>query len=120
MSKMDHPQAYHHKFVDGASPWSQNLIVVAWAIYSPDLTPFHHNGLCIETTTNNQDEYDVIIGLLDYASHLSINHLHVYHYSQLVVSQLNKAFKVHDPLLFLKYLHAKKLDRHFDWHVSHS
>ena len=61
------------------------------------------------STTNNQVEYEVIIGLLFDAHHLGIYHLHVFLDSQLVVSQLNKTFQDRDARLFRKYLHAQRL-----------
>jgi len=114
---MDHSPPYHHGIADGASPWSQNLIVIAWVIYSPHLTLFHQNGLCIGSTTNNQVEYDVIIGLFINSSHLGINYLHVFLNSLLVVYKLNIDFNVCDPFLFRKHLHAQRLSRGFD-HIT--
>ena len=49
---------------DGASRFSRNLASLAWAIFTPLHTLVHSNGMCIGSATNNQDEYDVMIGLL--------------------------------------------------------
>jgi len=68
----------------------------------------------MKSVTNNQEEYDTVIGLLDDSHHLGIHHLHVFLDSQLVVSQLNKTFQVRDTCLFQKYLHEQRLAKHFN------
>jgi len=39
-----------------------NLASAAWAIYSPSHTLLHHSGVCVGAATNNQAEYDAVIG----------------------------------------------------------
>jgi ribonuclease HI len=111
---MHHPSSYHIGYADGASRWTQNLASAAWALYTPSHVLLHSSGICLGSTTNNQDEYDVVIGLLAEASHRHIRHLSVLLDSQLVVLQLNNVYHVHDPCLFRKYLQVRLLSRNFD------
>ena len=94
-------------FDDGASKWSPNLALAAWVIYSPSYELIHIDGICMGTTTNNQDEYDGVNGLLAVALQIGIHHLDVFLDSQLLVSQLNNYYRVHDRCLFRKYLCTK-------------
>ena len=73
------------------------------------------NDVCIGSTTNNQVEYDVVIGLMCEALHQGIRHMHVYLDSQLVVSQLNQTFESKYANLFRKYLCARRLSKQFDY-----
>ena len=102
-------------FADGASRWSQILAAAAWVIYHPDRSPLYTNGVCIGLATNNQVEYDVVIGLMSDTLHQGIRHMHVYLDSQLVVSQLNQTFETRDTHLFRKILCAKRLSIQFDY-----
>ena len=111
---MDHQLEPYFGFADGASRWSQNLAAVTWVIYHPDRSPLCSNGVCIGSVTNNQAEYDAVIGLMCEALHQGICNMHVYLDSQLVVSQLNLTFETRDTHLFRKYLRAKRLSKQFD------
>ena len=106
---MPPPTAYHIGYADGASRWTQNLTSAAWALYSPSHDLLHTNDICLGSTTNNQEEYTAVIGLLIEANHHHICHLSILLDSQLVVLQLNKVYCVHDPCLFRKYLHIRLL-----------
>ena len=94
-------------FADGVSRWSPNLASATWAIYSPFHELIHIDGICVGSATNNQAEYDGVNGLLDIALQLGIFHLDVFLDSQLLVSQLNNYYRVHDPCLFRKFLCTK-------------
>jgi ribonuclease HI len=109
------PPAYHIGYTDGASRWTQNLTSAAWALYSPSHELLHSSGICLGSTTNNQAEYTVVIGLLTDANHHRIRHLSILLDSQLVVLQLNNVYRVRDPCLFRKYLQVRLLSRHFDF-----
>ena len=98
---------------DGASLFSRNLALAAWAIFNPLHTLVLSNGLCIVSTTNNQAEYDAVIGLLFDALAHRILHLHVHLYSLLLVMQLNGVYHVHNQVLFRKYLRVKLLVHEF-------
>jgi ribonuclease HI len=140
---MPPPSAYHIGYTDGTSCWTQNLTSAAWALYFPSHELLHSSGICLGSTTNNQAEYTVIIGLLVDANHHRIRHLSILLDSQLVILQLNNVYRVHDTCLFRKYLKVRLLSRHFyfitfthiprqfnqitdnmanivlDWHISH-
>ena len=119
---IDHQLEPYFGFDDGASRWYQNLAATAWVIYYPDRSPLCSNDMCIGSTTNNQAEYDAVIGLMCEALHHGIRHMHVYLDSQLVVLQLNQTFETRDANLFRKKLCARRLIRQFDYitlsHVS--
>jgi ribonuclease HI len=103
------PSAYHIGYIDDASCWTQNLASTTWALYSPSHELLHSSGICLGSTTNNQDEYTTVIGLLVDARHHCIRHLSVFLDSQLVVLQLNNVYHVRDPCLFRKYLQVRIL-----------
>jgi ribonuclease HI len=111
---MPPPSVYHISYVDRASKWTQNLTLVAWAVYTPSHELLHSSGVCFGSTTNNQEEYTAFIGLLTEASHFHIRHLNVLLDSYLFVLQLNNVYRVHDPCLFRKYLQVILLSQHFD------
>jgi ribonuclease HI len=109
------PPAYHIGYVDDTSRWTQNLAMAAWALYTPSHEMLYSRDICLGSTTNNQDEYTAIIGLLVDAQHHHIRHLSVFLHSQLVVLQINNVYHVRDPFLFRKYLQVRLLSRHFDF-----
>ena len=101
-------------FVDGASRWSLNLASAVWVIDSLSHELIHIDGMCVSISTNNQVEYDSVVGLLTAALHLGICHLDVFLDSQLLVSQLNNCYRVRDPCLFRKL----RCIRHFLIHFK--
>ena len=46
---------------------------------------------------------------------LGISHLRVYRDAQLVVSQLNRVYQIHDPTLHQRFLRVCLLERNFDY-----
>ena len=46
---------------------------------------------------------------------LGISHIRVYLDTQLVVLQLNKIYRVHDPTLHRRFLRVRLLERNFDY-----
>jgi ribonuclease HI len=108
------PPSYHIGYIDGASHWTQNLTSAAWALYTPSHEMLHSSGICLGPATNNQDEYTVVIGLLEDTQHHHIHHLSVFLDSQLVVLQLNNVYPVHDLCLFRKNLQVRLLSQQFD------
>jgi ribonuclease HI len=79
------PLAYHIGYADDTSRWTQNLASAAWALYTPSHEMLHSRGICLGPTTNNQDEYTAVIGLLVNAQRHHISDLSVFLNSQLVV-----------------------------------
>ena len=108
------PPTYHIGYADGISRWTQNLASATWALYTRSHEMLHSSSICLGSTTNNQAEYTVIIGLLADAQHHHIRHLSVLLNSQLVVLQLNNVYPIRDPCLFRKYFQVRLLSQHFD------
>ena len=84
--QMEQTSDWYMGFIDGASRWYPNLILVAWVIYSPLHELVHIDGICMGTATKNQAEYDGVNGLLATALQLGIHHLNVFLDSQLLIS----------------------------------
>ena len=102
-------------FTDGASRHTCNLDSVAWVIYSPLGQLVASRGTCLGPATNNVAEYRAVIELLwDALSH-GITQLEVWLDSQLVVSQLNQAYQVWNPILVRQFLQVRLLERNFDF-----
>ena len=112
---MDPTLCHYIGFADGESRWSPNLASAAWVIYSPSHELIHIDEMCVGIATNNQAKYDGVIGFLVSFLHLGIHHLDVFLDSQLLVSQLNNCYWVHNPCLFRKFLCTRHLVRHFEY-----
>jgi ribonuclease HI len=108
------PLAYHIGYANGASRWTQNLALAAWALYTPSHEMLHSSDICLGSTTNHQAKYIAVIGLLTNAQYHRIRHLNIFLNSQLIILQLNNVYRVRDPCLFHKYLQVRILSRHFD------
>ena len=72
-------------------------------------------GICLGDTTNNVAEYSAVIELLRDALSLGISHLWFYLDAQMVVSQLNRVYQVHDPTLHRRFLRVHLLERNFNY-----
>jgi ribonuclease HI len=70
-------------------------------------------GISLGDTTNNVIKYSIVIGLLCDALSLGISHLWVYLDAQLVLSQLNGVYRVHDPTLHRRLLRVCLLEQRF-------
>jgi ribonuclease HI len=77
----------------------RRLASTTWVIFTPQGQLLSFGGICLGDTTNNVAEYSVIIELLRDTLSLGISRLQVYLDAQLVVSQLNRIYRVHDPTL---------------------
>jgi ribonuclease HI len=86
-------------YADGASRHTRRLASAAWVIFTPQGRLLSSGGICLGDTTNNVVEYSVVIEFLRDALSLAISHLWVYLDAQLVMSQLNRVYRVHDPTL---------------------
>jgi ribonuclease HI len=86
-------------YADGASWHTWRLASATWVIFTPQGQLLSSGGICLGDTTNNVVEYSAVIELLRDALSLGISHLRVYLDAQLVVSQLNRVYRVHDPTL---------------------
>lgn len=141
--QMDPSSTPYIGFSNIASRFTKNLALATWAIFTPLEFIIHSNGLFIGSTTNNEVEYDVVMGLLVYSLDHHILHLHVCLDSLLLVMQLNGVYHVHNLVLFRKYLwvnifmhefesitfnHVPRAQNHYEdtianniltWHLSH-
>ena len=86
-------------YADGASRHTRRLASTAWVIFTPQGQLLSSRGICLGDTTNNVTEYSAVIELLRDTLSLGISHLWVYLDAQLVVSQLNRVYRIHDPTL---------------------
>jgi ribonuclease HI len=102
-------------YADGASQHMRRLASAAWVIFTPQGQLVSSGGICLGDTTNNVAEYSAVIELLRDALSLGISHLRVYLDAQLVVSQLNRIYRVHDPNLHGRFLRVRLLERNFDY-----
>ena len=91
-------------FVDGASCHTCNLASAAWVIYSPSGQFVAVGGACPGPTSNNVVEYRAFIALLWDSLSRGITQLEVHLDSQLVVSQLNRAYQVRNPILLRQFM----------------
>jgi ribonuclease HI len=102
-------------YADGASRHTRRLASAAWVIFTPRGQLLSSGGICLGNTTNNVVEYSAVIELLRDAQSFGISHLRVYLDAQLVVSQLNRVYRVHDPTLHRRFLRVCLLERSFDY-----
>jgi hypothetical protein len=98
-------------YADGASRHTRRLASAAWVIFTPQGQLLSSRGICLGDTTNNVAEYSAVIELLRDALSLGISRLRVYLDAQLVVSQLNRIYRVHDPTLYRRFLRVHLLER---------
>jgi ribonuclease HI len=97
-------------YIDGASRHTRRLVSVAWVFFTPQGQLLSSGGICLGDTTNNVAEYNIVIELLRDALSFGISHLWVYLDTQLVVSQLNRVYCVHDPTLHRRFLRVRLLE----------
>ena len=97
-------------YADGTSRHTQRLASAAWVIFSPRGKLLSYEGIFLGDTTNNVTKYSAIIEFLRDALSLGISHLQVYLDAQLVVSQLNRVYQVHDPTLHRRFLRVRLLE----------
>jgi ribonuclease HI len=102
-------------YADGASRHTRRLAFAAWVIFTPQGHLLSSGGICLGDTTNNVSEYSAVIELLRDAFSLGISRLRVYLDTQLIVSQLNRIYRVHDPTLHRIFLRVRLLEHNFDY-----
>ena len=82
-------------------------------IYSPSDDLIISGARCLGSATNNVAEYQASIGLMTEALSSGITHLIMHLDSQLVVSQLNGLYSIHDPSLLRLFRRVHLLERSF-------
>jgi ribonuclease HI len=103
------------RYVDSTSWHTRRLASTTWVSFTPRGQLLSSRGICLGDTANNVSEYSAIIELLCDALAFGISHLRVYLDTQLVVSQLNRVYCVHDPNLHRRFLRVHLLERSFDY-----
>ena len=102
-------------FVDGTSRHTCNLASAAWVIYSPLGQLVASGSTCLGPTSNNVAKYRVIIELLWDSLSRGITQLEVRLDSQLVVSQLNRAYQVRNPIILRQFMQVRLLQINFEF-----
>jgi ribonuclease HI len=97
-------------YANGASRHTQRLSSAAWVIFTPRGQLLSSRGIFLGDTTNNVAKYSAVIELLHDALSFGISHLQVYLDAQLVVSQLNRVYRVHDLNLHRRFLGVRLLE----------
>ena len=97
-------------YADDVSHHTQRLASAAWVIFTPQGQLLSSGGICLGDTTNNVVEYSAVIELLRDALSFGISRLRVYLDAQLVASQLNRIYRVHDPTLHRQFLRVRLLE----------
>ena len=102
-------------FTDGATHHTLNVASIVWVIYEPSGQLLTSGSSCLGPLTNNIAEYSALIELLLEAISHGIQCMVVLLDSQLVVSQLNGSYRVHDSSILRNYLRVKLLERNFEF-----
>ena len=102
-------------FFDGASHHTCNLPSVAWVIYYPSGQLVSSGGTCLGPASNNVAEYRAIIELLCNSLSCGITQLEVRLDSQLVVSQLSRAYQVQNPILLRRFMQDRLSKINFEF-----
>ena len=102
-------------FLHGGSRHTQNLTSTSLLIYSHYTQLVSSGGACLVSATKNIVEYSVGNELLSNINSLGTPHLLIHLDSQLIVSQLNDIYHVHDSSLLWKYLWVKLIERNFKY-----
>ena len=102
-------------FADGTSLNTCNLASATWVIYSPSGQLVSSGGAFLGPATNNVTKHRAIIELLWDALSRGITQLEVRLHSQLVVSQLSRAYQVQNPILLRQFMQVRLLERNFEF-----
>jgi ribonuclease HI len=97
-------------YVDGASRHTWRIASIAWVIFTAQGQLLSSRGIFLGDTKNNVIEYSAVIELLHDALSFGISHLYVYLNAQLVVPQLKRVYRVHDPTLHQRFLRVRILE----------
>jgi ribonuclease HI len=98
---------------DGAARGNPGPAAFAYIIERPGQSAIEENG-SIGTATNNIAEYTALLRALEHAHKLGGRRLAIFSDSDLMVQQMNGAFKVKNPGIAEIYAQAKQLTREFD------
>ena len=98
---------------DGAARGNPGPAAFAYVIERPGLKTVEASG-CLGETTNNIGEYTALVRAQEHAQQIGGKQLAVHSDSELLVQQMNGAYKVKHPGLVPLYKQAKALTSQFD------
>ena len=101
-------------FFDGASAGNPGHIGIGFVVFSEKNTKVFSESKYIGIGTNNEAEYQALIGLLKFAVENGIKNLAVYGDSKLVINQMNKEWAVRAVNLQKFFQEAQELLSNFD------
>jgi ribonuclease HI len=108
-----------HLYFDGASRGNPGPAAVGWLIVTDDGVVAEGSER-IGRATNNQAEYEGLLGVLAAARDYGFDEVRIRSDSELVVNQVTGAWNVNDPDLREKRVRARELLSAFeDWHIQH-
>ena len=94
--------------IDGASRGNPGPASFAFIIALPGQAPVEEHGK-LGDTTNNIAEYTALLRALEKAASLSLERLHIYSDSELLVKQMNGEYRVKNPDIKELYDRAQEL-----------
>ena len=102
-------------FANGTSHHTCNLASATWVILSPLGQLVSSEDTFLHPTTNNVAEYRAVIEILWDALSRGITQLEFRLDSQLVVSEINRAYQVRNPILLRQFMQVRLLERNFEF-----
>ncbi len=98
---------------DGGSRGNPGLAGCGVIVYNPATKQKKEYSKFLGIATNNQAEYEALILALEKAKELKATEIECYSDSQLLVEQLNRRYKVKNPLLGLLFVKVWNLSQCF-------
>jgi ribonuclease HI len=99
--------------IDGAARGNPGPAAFAFVIQREGSPPIEENGL-LGVTTNNLAEYTALVRALERAAELGARRLIVHSDSELLVKQMNGAYRVKNPDIRVLYDRAKEVIERFE------
>ena len=113
-------QPMHRLFADGAARGNPGPAAYGFVLDTPDGTSLAECGERIGVATNNVAEYRGLIAGLERALALGVRAIDVRMDSELVVRQIDGAYRVRHPGLIPLHARAGELLRRFEhWRIAH-
>ena len=108
-----------HAYFDGASRGNPGPAAIGWVIVDSDGI-LAEGGETIGRATNNQAEYQALLGALETAAEYGLDEVDVRGDSELIVKQVRGAWDTNDPQLRDHRVRARELLTRFDdWSIEH-
>jgi ribonuclease HI len=108
-----------HCYFDGACRGNPGQASIGWVIVTDDGI-VAEGGETIGRATNNQAEYEALLGVLEAAGDYGFDELQIRGDSELIVKQVTGEYSVNDPELREYRVRVRELLAAFDdWDISH-